>query len=157
MVAKGIHELASQLRTAGKHVTIETAGTIAPDGIACDLASISPKLASSTPTEDEISGEWVERHERTRIQPDVLRQWVSTYPYQLKFVVTCLADMVEIESLLSAIGVPILPEKVLLMPEGTDLGTLHSRREMLVELCKGRGYRYCDRLHVALFGHTRGT
>lgn len=48
MVAKGIHDLASRLRELDKHITIETAGTIAPNGIACDLASLSPKLAHST-------------------------------------------------------------------------------------------------------------
>ena len=30
MVARGIHELAARLRAVGKHITIETAGTIAP-------------------------------------------------------------------------------------------------------------------------------
>src|SRR5436305_5159726 len=33
MIAKGIHDLATALRTAGKHITIETAGTILPEGI----------------------------------------------------------------------------------------------------------------------------
>src|SRR5947208_6221007 len=32
MIAKGIHELAARLRKLGRHVTIETAGTIAPEG-----------------------------------------------------------------------------------------------------------------------------
>src|SRR5882724_8899363 len=49
MVARGIHDLARQFRAAGKHITIETAGTVAPEGIACDLASLSPKLRNSTP------------------------------------------------------------------------------------------------------------
>src|SRR5215213_2673976 len=35
MVAKGIHELLAGLRSAGKHITIETAGTVAPDHVAC--------------------------------------------------------------------------------------------------------------------------
>jgi 7-carboxy-7-deazaguanine synthase len=43
MVAKEIHELANSLRQQGKHITIETAATIPPAGIACDLASLSPK------------------------------------------------------------------------------------------------------------------
>ena len=49
MIAKNIHELANSLRDRGFHITIETAGTVSPDGIACDLASLSPKLAHSTP------------------------------------------------------------------------------------------------------------
>src|SRR5688500_17359007 len=35
MLAKEIAELASRLRAGGFHLTIETAGTIPPDGIAC--------------------------------------------------------------------------------------------------------------------------
>src|SRR5688572_2622448 len=53
MVAPELPELAQRLREAGLHITIETAGTVAPGGIACDLASLSPKLAHSTPREGE--------------------------------------------------------------------------------------------------------
>src|SRR5207249_10915638 len=53
MIAKQIHELARRLHELGKHITIETAGTIAPCGIACDLASLSPKLGRSTPRAGE--------------------------------------------------------------------------------------------------------
>src|SRR5438309_1907432 len=49
MIAKGIYELAQTLRAADQHITIETAATIPPDGIACDLASLSPKLSNSAP------------------------------------------------------------------------------------------------------------
>lgn len=157
MIAKEMPALAARLRAAGKHLTIETAGTISPGGIACDLASLSPKLAHSTPAPGEISAEWSARHEAARLQPEVLREWVERYPFQLKFVVARAEDLAEIEALVASIGVPIPPHKILLMPEGTDDATLASRRALLVALCKDRGYRYCDRLHVALFGHTRGT
>ena len=50
MVARGIHDLAAALRRAGCHLTVETAGTVGPAGIACDLASLSPKLAHSAPS-----------------------------------------------------------------------------------------------------------
>src|SRR5262245_8062758 len=43
--------LAAALRKAEKHITIETAGTLYLP-VACDLMSISPKLANSTPNED---------------------------------------------------------------------------------------------------------
>jgi 7-carboxy-7-deazaguanine synthase len=86
MVAKGIRELAKYLRAAGKHITIETAGTVAPNGIACDLASLSPKLAHSTPKLGEIEDGWRERHENTRLRPDVLREWIESYPFKLKLV-----------------------------------------------------------------------
>jgi len=46
---------------------------------------------------------------------------------------------------------------VLLMPEGTDVKTLATRSPWLVEICQREGFRFCPRLHVELFGHTRGT
>lgn len=157
MLARGIHDLAARLRASGKHITIETAGTIAPGGIACDLASISPKLANSTPPAGSIEPAWIERHERSRLRPDILREWLGNYSFQLKFVVSSESNLAEIESLLDSIQLPIPPSKVLLMPEGIDPSTLDSRRGMLVDLCLRKGYRFCDRLHIRLFGNTRGT
>lgn len=157
MVAKGIHALAKQFQEAGKHITIETAGTVAPGGIACDLASLSPKLRNSTPLEGEIGEGWRERHENLRLQPEVLREWINRHPFQLKFVVEQSSDVEEIETLLAKIGASIPPHKVQLMPQGIDLGTIRGRDESLIDLCKRRGYRYCNRLHIELFGNTRGT
>ena len=103
MIASGIRELAAALRTEGLHITIETAGTVAPEGIACDLASLSPKLANSTP-DLEQAGAWQERHEATRYQPELIRSWLESYPCQLKFVVSAVEDLPEIESLLAEVG-----------------------------------------------------
>jgi 7-carboxy-7-deazaguanine synthase len=157
MIAKGIRELAQRFRDAGKHITIETAGTIAPQGIACDLASLSPKLINSTPIEGEIAEGWRERHDKLRRQPEVLREWIEHHPFQLKFVVEQSSDVEQIEALVAEIGVAIPPHKVQLMPQGTDIRVIRGRDESLIDLCKRRGYRYCNRLHVELFGNTRGT
>jgi 7-carboxy-7-deazaguanine synthase len=43
------------------------------------------------------------------------------------------------------------------MPEGTDPQTLQSRSAWVSDLCKQHGYRYCPRLHIALYGNKRGT
>ncbi|HWL51953.1 MAG TPA: 7-carboxy-7-deazaguanine synthase QueE [Chthoniobacteraceae bacterium] len=157
MLAPEMPALAARLRQEGFHITIETAGTLPPEGIACDLASISPKLANSLPAEGEISPLWRERHEARRLAPEVLRDWVTHYPYQLKFVVEGAEDLAEIEALLASIGHPVIPSKVLLMPQGTDIGTLRGRNAALLDLCLRKGYRYCHRLHVELFGNRRGT
>ena len=157
MVARGIVELAAGLREMGRHITIETAGTIAPGGIDCDLASISPKLANSTPLEGEIDPVWIGRHDRDRFVPEVISQWLRCSDYQLKFVVAEADDLKEIEILLARIGVEIPRHKVQLMPEGTDLATLRNRDQIVLDLCRQHGYRYCDRLQIALFGNTRGT
>src|SRR3974390_456472 len=86
MIAPQIEELTEELATRlAMHITIETAGTVdAP--VRCDLMSISPKLANSTPVTRD-GGRWAERHERLRIQPEVLRSLLESYPYQLKFVI----------------------------------------------------------------------
>jgi 7-carboxy-7-deazaguanine synthase len=156
MIAKDIRELAAEVKKLGHHITIETAGTIAPDGIACDLASISPKLKNSAPDE-RLPESWRERHEETRWQPEVVRAWIDAYPYQLKFVVSSAADVDEIEGMLAELKRDIPRAKVLLMPEGTSMETLRARAAWLGELCKACGYRYAHRLHVELYGNKRGT
>src|SRR5688572_9389870 len=157
MLAKEIAELAAQLRAIGLHLTIETAGTIRPNGVACDLASISPKLSNSRPEAGTIAESWRARHEAARLQPEVLRQWIESYPFQLKFVVADESDLLEIEQLLVLIDRPIPPWRVLIMPEGTDVETLRSRAALLASACLRRGYRYCSRLQIELFGNQRGT
>ena len=157
MVAKEMAILLSKLREAGKHITIETAGTVAPEGVACDLASISPKLAHSTPDEARAGKAWVEKHERLRLQPEVLRAWCSNYDFQLKFVVASEADVSEVQTVIESIGLEIAPERILLMPEGITQEALKARQAWLVEVCKRTGWRYSPRLHIDLFGNKRGT
>ncbi len=157
MAAKEMPLLAAHLKQLGKHLTIETAGTLPPAGIACDLASISPKLANSTPPTGSIAAGWIARHERTRFQPGVIREWIERYPFQLKFVVERATDLAEIRATVAAIGATVPPWKVLLMPQGTDETTLRAREADLVAACKTDGYRFCQRLHIRLFGNTMGT
>src|SRR5437764_7580475 len=93
MIAPEIVPLTHRLRDAGLHITIETAGTVVQP-VACDLMSISPKLANSTP-DDPV---WSARHERLRIQPEVLTELTSRYPYQLKFVIARPEDLDEVRA-----------------------------------------------------------
>ncbi len=157
MLAKGIEDLAGRLKEAGYHITIETAGTIEPDGIACDLASLSPKLADSTPDAEQFGEGWSKRHEESRIQQEVLNAWAVAYSCQFKFVVSDSGDMEEIEKILEAVTPRPEPGRVLLMPEGTDSATLQARSQIVAELCKETGYRFCPRLHIDLYGDTKGT
>ena len=148
MTAAGLPALAAALQAQQKHVTIETNGTRPPDGIACQLASISPKLrhSSATPGQDEA----------TRINLPAIAAWVDGYDYQLKFVVSSPDDVLEARCMLADLGRPIPPERVLLMPEGTDRTFLRPRDLWLVEVCKEHGYRYCRRLQNELFGAQTG-
>jgi 7-carboxy-7-deazaguanine synthase len=148
MIANGVVELSEKLRARGMHITVETAGTVfAP--VACDLMSISPKLANSTP-----EGLFHDRHEQLRLQPDVLRRLTQTWDYQLKFVVANESDLTELQDIAALVNAP--PEKIVLMPEGTNSDVLSDRGVWIAELCKQHGYRFGPRLHVYLWGSKRG-
>jgi len=155
MIAPDLPELATVLKTQKKHITIETAGTILPNGIPCDLASLSPKLSNSSPS-PERDPAWAKKHEATRLQPEVISEWIRKYPFQLKFVVSSENDLAEIKDLLSRLP-PVPLHQILLMPEGIDVKTLATRSPWLVDICKREGFRFSPRLHIELFGHTRGT
>jgi 7-carboxy-7-deazaguanine synthase len=156
MIAKDVRLLAAAIKQSGRHLTIETAATIAPDGIACDLASLSPKLLNSAP-DPVVHGAWRKKHEATRWNPAVVRAWLDGYTYQFKFVVARPEDVDELEHMLAALDREIPRHKVLLMPEATTLEKMRGRAEWLGELCKARGYRYAHRLHIELYGNKRGT
>jgi 7-carboxy-7-deazaguanine synthase len=148
MIQPQLIPLSRALRQAGWHITIETAGTVDAD-VACDLMSISPKLANSTPI-----GDWAIRHENTRINLPVLRTLMAKCAYQLKFVVAAPADLAEIRSLIATLGAD--PGNVILMPEGRSPELLRERSLWLAPLCLEHGYRLSPRLHVDLWGDRRG-
>lgn len=156
MIAKEMRALAAEIKKTGRHITIETAATVAPEGIACDLASLSPKLLNSAPDPIEHAA-WRKKHEATRWQPEVVRAWIDAYAYQFKFVVARPEDIEELEHMLAAVKRDIPRHKVLLMPEARSLEKMRDRAAWLGELCKARGYRYAHRLHIELYGNRRGT
>ena len=155
MIMPDIVPLSNALRDLGYHITIETAGTVYAN-VAVDLASLSPKLANSTPTERE-DGRFARAHEKLRLNLPVLQEFIDAAPdFQLKFVIAGAEDLSEIQSLLTQLK-HWTPADVLLMPEGVDAEVLRARSGWLAELCKQHGYRYCPRLHIELFGNRRGT
>jgi 7-carboxy-7-deazaguanine synthase len=149
MIAPQIEELTERLT---QHITIETAGTVDAH-VRCDLMSISPKLANSTPyTRD--NGRWADQHERLRYQPEILRRLIQLYPYQLKFVITDPGDLQQVNSIVDDIGAQ--RSRVVLMAEGVDSAILAERGRWLAEIAKREGFRMSPRLHVDLWGNRRG-
>lgn len=154
--------LTQKLKEAGKVITIETAGTVHRPVVA-DLMSISPKLAHSTPSGPlarpgyELPESWIQRHERDRLQPDVLNRLLEEYEnVQLKFVVAAEADLAEIETLLSKLN-ERAAKSVFLMPEGTSAERVQETAKWLVPHCITRNWRLSPRFHIDLFGDKRGT
>jgi len=161
--------LINRLVDRGYHITVETNGTIAPPPeTRIDLASISPKLASSTPTperppagsdtaetDDVAVDDWQQRHEANRIDYDALTALVERFGFQLKFVLTGRDDLPEIEELIADLRAEAEPKiadtDVLLMPEGQTREQLAETRREVAEVAVESGYRYTPRLHVDLW------
>jgi len=152
LIQQEIVQLTQGLKDLDLHITIETAGTVYQP-VVCGLISISPKLANSTPAQRD-GGRWAAQHDRLRYQPDVLKQLMAEYPYQLKFVVSDPGDLSEIEAILKQTNAD--RSRVLLMPEGTNSEALSERARWLVEICKREGFRYGPRLHIDIYGNQRG-
>lgn len=158
MIFPQVVPLTHALRDAGMRVTIESAGTVDQPDVHADLMSLSPKLRNSTPVDDprDPSGAWADRHEDRRLNIPVLNALIARFPQrQLKFVVSGPGDLVEIEQLLGELS-GWAPEDVMLMPEGVRSPDPASVR-WVAWACIERGWRYCNRLHIELFGDTRGT
>jgi 7-carboxy-7-deazaguanine synthase len=155
MIMPDIAELCDRLHSTGLHITMETAATVYKP-VRLHLASLSPKLSNSTPRTRE-AGRFAAAHERQRINLPVIQQFIDASPdFQLKFVVAAETDLSEIDATLALLR-GWTPADVLLMPEGTDPAMLRARAGWVAEVCKSRGFRYCPRLHVELYGNRRGT
>ncbi len=152
MISPGIVALTERLKGLDQHITIETAGTVyAP--VICDLMSISPKLANSTPHRRD-GGRWAAQHDRLRYQPEVLKQLMTHYEYQMKFVVSAPEDLTELLQIVEETGAD--RARVMLMAEGTNVETIYERAQWIVEVCKNEKFRYSPRLHIDLWGDKRG-
>ena len=144
--------LAHSLRSEGRIVTIETAGTVFRP-VEADLMSISPKMSNSMPRNAD---RWLDRHERNRDQADVLRRLITDSPYQLKFVVDRPSDISEISEYLTRFP-EVANERVWLMPQGVRQEELAEKGTWLAPAAERLGYQFCPRRHIELFGNIRGT
>ncbi|MEM0984570.1 MAG: 7-carboxy-7-deazaguanine synthase QueE [Planctomycetota bacterium] len=162
MIFPKLAHLCDLLRGAGLHITIESAGTIDRDDVAFDLMSLSPKLANSTPWDDprDPDGTWAFRHDSRRTDLTALQRLIERSSrggarLQIKFVVTGPDDLAEIDELLGGLR-GWEPGDIFLMPEGVTTPSPESVAWVIQE-CTARGWRYGHRLHIELFGDTRGT
>ncbi len=127
-------------------VEIETNGTTrAPTAldIRIDQFNVSPKLAHSGNAAD------------LALLPERLDAYATDPRAWFKFVIAKPSDVDEVIALRDRYR--FKREHVFLMPEGTDSETLRTREKWLAPLCVEHGFRMSDRLHIHLFGDTRGT
>ncbi len=150
--------LITALRKINRHITVETAGTLWQD-VPMDLASISPKMSNSTPLDDPA---WSQVHDQRRLNWEVLSKFAQAEVIrerQWKFVICQPEDLREVDTILSHISTvaPIHPSDVILMPEGVTTDAVQLRSQWLAPICRQRGFRFGMRLHILLYGNTRGT
>jgi 7-carboxy-7-deazaguanine synthase len=151
MINSELPQLVNQLKTLGKHITIETAGIAFIPDMPCDLMSISPKLSNSTPSDPAIASSY----EGSRLNLAALRDLINNYNYQIKFVVNSQADLEEIGQILKKVGT-IDPKKVMLMPQAATREELLAKSPMVAEMCKRTGFAFCQRLQLLLWNNERG-
>jgi 7-carboxy-7-deazaguanine synthase len=150
LLQRQIGELTERLAEDGRHVTVETAGTVAPP-FHCDLLSLSPKTGNSDPP-----GRFRARHRGLRSSYGTIRSLLARFPHhQLKFVVDDPDDLSEILSVIESCG-PVEPDRVLLMAQGRTADEVAQRATAVTALCLEHGFRYTPRLHLDLFGGGRG-
>jgi organic radical activating enzyme len=124
---------------------VETNGTRTPSPAfaeAVDQFNVSPKLSNSGVKKS------------LRLVPDTLRFFASSPKSWFKFVIACMADLDEVLALQNEFSIPA--SRILLMPEGRTAAELDTTAADIAELCRTHGFRFCDRLHIRLWGDKRG-
>lgn len=127
-------------------VEIETNGTVVPApklDVRVDQYNVSPKLSHSGNPEE------------LALIPERLEAWAADRRAFLKFVIAAPEDVAEVLDLQRRYR--FRSERVFLMAEGTDSAAQRARQAWLSGLCLEHGFRMSDRLHIHLYGDTRGT
>ena len=154
MIFDDLVPLCDGLHQMGRHITIETAGTV-DQPVRCDLMSISPKTSNSTPDAAEFPT-WHQRHEQRRIAPEVIRRLISDYAYQIKFVVAAEDDVLEVHEFIER-HPEVDRSRVMLMPQATTTEEQNVLAAKINEWCQRDGFSYCPRRHIEWFGCRPGT
>ncbi|MFA7587111.1 MAG: 7-carboxy-7-deazaguanine synthase QueE, partial [Novosphingobium sp.] len=127
-------------------IEIETNGTVAPHPALDPFVAqynVSPKLAhSGNPAE-------------LALIPERLAAWAADERAAFKFVIAQAEDVDQVLALRDAYAIP--PSRIWLMPEGRDSATIRTRGRWLAEVCAQNEFNFSDRLHIHLYGDTRGT
>lgn len=130
----------------GISVEIETNGTVAPHPALDALVAqynVSPKLAHSGNAAD------------LALVAERLEAWAVEPRAYFKFVISAPEDLSEAIDLIERFGLD--RARTYVMPEGTDSAALRTRERWLAPLALEHGLRLSDRLHIHLYGDTRGT
>jgi organic radical activating enzyme len=135
-------ELCSALK---KFIIIETNGTIPPSPKMLkhvDHWSVSPKLLSA--------------HEplQKRINYEALEVFRDHKDSIFKFVIDDEKDLAEMQCLQHKLEIP--NNKIYLMPQGETKEQVMTDIDQFILVCKQLGYHFSPRVHIMIYGKTRG-
>lgn len=128
----------------GRRVEIETNGTIAP-GLLEKVVSrfvVSPKLTNS------------KMSEQSRLRWASLEQFADGMANVFKFVATSPADLDEVEQVVTRLN--LAPGRVWVMPEGRTQHAVLDGMRSLAPHVTAKGWSLSSRMHVLLWGDSRG-
>ena len=154
--------LVSFCQKIGKPVTIETNGTIFDERVQPNLYSVSPKLASSAPTEQfaplqyppEMRANALKMH-LANIKAVPLRPFtLGRDAAQFKFVVCSPLDVNDVVLLVQQHE--LHHSSVWLMPEGRTAQEVMEKAKWVVEACKETGFNLSMRVQTLIWGMKRG-
>lgn len=183
---EAVSELSYLLKKEGFHITLESNATwFDTEAIRyINLFSLSPKLSSSIPfagkiaamqkpIEEDATSRHKELYKNTRViqqfidtcyhtsmyedRPDISPMRRTDRDFQLKFVISDLSDIAEIENEYLSKLHSYQPEDIVLMPLGADAETLRQTSHFTAEAAIARGWRFTPRLQIDLFGNKAGT
>lgn len=123
-------------------VTFETNGT---QDIRIDLSrfnvvlSVSPKLSVSGVPRDKA------------IRPDVITSYSKKHKMYLKFVVSDPCDVDEVCDIINTLD---FKPDVYIMPEGGTEERYNENMKKVANIAMSKGFIFCPRLHVTLFGNS---
>lgn len=107
--------------------------------------SVSPKLS--------CSGEsWADA-----IQPEIVAEYETVGNAYLKFVVSTMDDVLEVEKAVAEYQAAGFTGPVYLMPVGGTVDTYNLNTKQVAQLAMERGYRYSPRLQVDIWRNAWGT
>lgn len=132
-------------KQADSYFEVETNGTLIPSpefARTVDQFNVSPKLSNAG------------MDESLRLRPDAFRVFAAAPNSWFKFVLATPEDLTEIQTLQTRFGIP--SGRILLMPQGRTAADLDRSAPWIAGLCRDLGFRFCDRLHIRLWGERRG-
>jgi 7-carboxy-7-deazaguanine synthase len=165
---KNLVPLVQELIIAKHWVTIETNGTIYRELPRECFLSFSPKLSSSC---GPVGNPHYSMQSKQRYKPDVLAKFIiAKHDFQLKYVVNTQEDIQEILEARDELAKLIfdkaihdfdevksfLDKHIWLMPQGVTNEQFNAKADWIIQECQKNKWKFCDRIHVRIWGHKRG-